>query len=224
MYNFDMVKSEKRFKDFISDKLQWGSCVIALIMLFSHLYQFFDSGHKIDCLIRVIFCGVYIPVVLITGRKFISWLFLIFGLTILQFSTFNNYSAFFIICLCCYWNPKLKYQIPVLIAYVISAIIVCTWHDKSVVHLVIHLVNCFCFYFMGMILFTSKAKTKKLQLTDDEHRILMVLSRGEQQKSIEFFSKNTVTKKINDAMIRNDCQTKEELLMKFIAEKKCIGI
>ena len=39
---------------------------------------------------------------------------------------------------------------------------------------------------------------------------------GKQQKEIDFFSKNTVTKKIRQAKERNHCLTNEELLLKYI--------
>ena len=46
--------------------------------------------------------------------------------------------------------------------------------------------------------------------------ILKELAKGKQQKEIDFFNKNTVTKKIRQAKERNRCLTNEELLLKYI--------
>ena len=57
-----------------------------------------------------------------------------------------------------------------------------------------------------------------LMLTDDERIVLRELANGKLQKEIVEFSENRVTQIIKNAMSRNNCKSKAELLQKFIRE------
>lgn len=67
--------------------------------------------------------------------------------------------------------------------------------------------------------FVILKRTKKaLQLTEDERSVLTQLAEGKLQKEVEPFTQNQVTQILKDAMSRNMCKTKQELLNKYIKE------
>ena len=65
----------------------------------------------------------------------------------------------------------------------------------------------------------SVNKPEKLNLTDDERKILNLKLQGKQQKEIDLFSQQTITAKIKSARERNLCETTEELMSKYSREK-----
>ena len=73
------------------------------------------------------------------------------------------------------------------------------------------------FYFCAKFVFDS-AKPKALLLTDDERAVLREMAGGKLQKQIDLFSQNTITKLLKNAMERNLCKTKAELLHKYLQE------
>ena len=77
--------------------------------------------------------------------------------------------------------------------------------------------NCILFYTLAKYLFATKVQATLL-LTDDERIVLEALAAGKLQKEITEFSENRVTQIIKNAMIRNGCKSKAELLQKYIAE------
>ena len=77
--------------------------------------------------------------------------------------------------------------------------------------------NCILFYTLAKYLFATKVQATLL-LTDDERTVLEELASGKLQKEITDFTENKVTQIIKNAMIRNACKTKAELLQKYITE------
>lgn len=61
----------------------------------------------------------------------------------------------------------------------------------------------------------KKIKRCNLNLTLDEIYILEELAKGKQQKEIRKFSKNTVTKKLKQARIRNKLTSTAELMLMY---------
>ena len=61
-------------------------------------------------------------------------------------------------------------------------------------------------------------KPEKLNLKDDEKKILTELKSGKLQKEIEGFSEQTITAKLKNARERNMCETTSELLAKYSLE------
>ena len=62
-------------------------------------------------------------------------------------------------------------------------------------------------------------KPETLNLTEDEKIILSELAKGKLQKQIEGYHQNTVTRHLKNAMERNLCKTKTELLQKYIVSE-----
>lgn len=210
---------KNRCNNFKSDKLQLISTMIAAFLLCCHVYQMHDSNFQIDCIIRVVFFSLYIPVVFFSGQKGVKIMLLILSLTLMQFSTFNNYGLFFLICLLCFWNGNKKSQWIYLTLYAVDVLVVCVRHDKTPIHLIIHYVNCTWLYCLMWLVTLTKFKIAKLKLTEDERKILEVLASGNQEKSIDFCSKNTITRKLDAAQKRNNCN-KTELIFKYMVETR----
>ena len=83
----------------------------------------------------------------------------------------------------------------------------------------------FCIHVIYTIMFGIKInyvfipkKTVKLILTKDENTVLEELAAGKLQKEIKQFTENQVTQIIKNAMSRNLCKSKAELLQKYITE------
>ena len=124
---------------------------------------------------------------------------------------------FAIIC-----TPKLT--IPALIIYGANIIPALVYRQNELPTIGIHVLNC-----IWIVIFIEfvviRKKLKALQLTEDERSVLNQLAEGKLQKEVEPFSQNQVTQILKDAMSRNLCKTKQELLNKYIAENhKLSGI
>ena len=86
----------------------------------------------------------------------------------------------------------------------------------------IHGMNCFLFYVCAKYLFAAIPQSTLL-LTDDERVVLRELAGGKLQKQIEQFSVNTVTKLLKNAMERNNCKSKTELLHRYLKENPSVS-
>lgn len=63
-------------------------------------------------------------------------------------------------------------------------------------------------------------KQKRLDLTDEEFRIISELCDGREIKQIDICSQNTVYVRLREARRRNNCVTNEELKTRFIADNQ----
>ncbi len=70
-------------------------------------------------------------------------------------------------------------------------------------------------YYSLKFLIKPSLLKRKLDLTVDETSILEELSNGKQQKEIEQFSQNTVSRKLKKARERNGVATTDELIKRF---------
>lgn len=78
----------------------------------------------------------------------------------------------------------------------------------------IHVIYCVMFHIKMDYVFETH-KPDKLNLTEDEKKILAELASGKLQKEIEHFSQPTITQKLKNARERNLCETTADLLAKF---------
>ena len=148
-------------------------------------------------------------------RKGFSISILIYAYVLLYFNNFYNYTSFLFVLFAIYCTPGIsKYA---LIIYALNVFVALAVKGCEILTLGIHSLNCFLFYTCAKYLFAAIAPTTLL-LTDDERVVLTELARGKLQKQIEQFSPNTVTKLLRNAMVRNNCTTKNELQQKFIKE------
>lgn len=207
-----------KFKRVKEDSFLFITVRVFAITFFLHLYQFYDSGFLTQPIIRAGFCVLYILSVFIWGRKG-SYFVLFLNANYLALTMdFQNYTAFIIIALLGMLIPKHKYHL--FLVYLADVIVVATLHDKTPVHIAIHLLNCTVLYYVLYFLMKPTTQKKKLNLTLDETLILDELLQGKQQKEIERFSQNTVTNKLKQAKMRNGIPTTEELLKIYLEIKE----
>lgn len=112
-------------------------------------------------------------------------------------------------------NPNLKKVAPWL--YLVNVFAAYTMKRLGITPFAIHLIYCVMFYTKITYVFAVN-KPERLNLTDDEKKILDELLAGKMQKEIELFSPQTITQKIKNARERNICETTAELLSLYSAE------
>lgn len=110
-----------------------------------------------------------------------------------------------------------KIEKPALILYALNLFIAFAVKQYAIMTLGINALNCILFYTLAKYLFASKVQSVLL-LTDDERTVLEELASGKLQKEIEQFTENQVTQIIKNAVSRNLCKSKAELLQKYIKE------
>lgn len=239
-----------RFQDFIFDSLQWGSCILNVILCLCMGYFYFDSDLVIP-LVYASFFLFYIIVVFFSGRRCIPVLYMLYCFGGVQDITFINLSAWFIVIGLSWYFPKWK--IPMMVIYGLEIFLVCFRHSKSVWHLLAHFAFCVVFYVAaesvkkklekeaveraGEALRGSVEKTiendikaslredlranmKRLELTEGEKAVVSQLAEGKMIKEVEGVSKNTKTDYIEAAMLRNGCRTKAELISLYSLEER----
>lgn len=106
--------------------------------------------------------------------------------------------------------------------YALNVFIAFAVKEREILTLGIHGMNCFLFYVCAKYLFAAIPQSTLL-LTDDERVVLRELAGGKLQKQIEQFSVNTVTKLLKNAMERNNCKSKTELLHRYLKENPTVS-
>lgn len=240
----------QRVVDFAGDYLQYGSCILNVILCYCMGYFYFDSSFCVP-LVYAAFFFLYIIVVFLTGRRCIPVMYLLYCFGGVQDITFINLTAWFIIIGLFWWFPKWKY--PMMVVYFLEIFFVCFRHSKSVWHLLAHFAFCVVFYVAaesvkrkiekeaveraGEALRASvekniemqvknalraelRANMKRLELTEGERGVVSQLAEGKMIKEVEGVSKNTKTDYIESAMLRNGCRTKAELISLYSLEER----
>ena len=240
----------KKFLDFSSDSLQWGSCILNVILCFCMGYFYFDSDYIIP-LVYAAFFFLYIIVVFLTGRRFIPVMYMLYCFGGVQDITFINLTGWFIVIGLSWWFPKWK--IPMMVIYGLEIFLVCFRHSKSVWHLLAHFAFCVVFYVVAESVKKKiekealeratndlrdsvekiiendikdalredlRANMKRLELTEGERVVVSQLAEGKMIKEVEGVSKNTKTDYIEAAMLRNGCRTKAELIAIYSLEER----
>jgi hypothetical protein len=82
--------------------------------------------------------------------------------------------------------------------------------DKEITHLLIHFATCAFFYVVYFYI-----NDNKLNLTEDEIKILEELKEKKMLKCCDSFSKNILTQKLKQARDRNGIDTNAELLARY---------
>lgn len=240
----------ERVKNFIQNRIEWGSCVLNLIMCVCMAYFYFDSELYAP-LIYSVFFFAYILFVFFFGEKVIPFLYLVYILFATQNITFINCTGFFIIISLVFLFPK--YYLYLYIFYGVEICLVCFRHQKSALHLLCHFAFCFVFWILAQ---TMKRKIEKdtieqekekiraevqaeisekirnelkdeiknsikpLDLTPGEENVLSQLADGKMIKEVEGVSKNTKTDYIESAMLKNGCKNKNELIALYSLNRR----
>lgn len=239
-----------RFKDFSKNPIEWGSCVLNLIMCVCMAYFYFDSELYAP-LVYSVFFFAYIFIVFFFGEKVIPFLYLVYILFATQNITFINCTGFFICTFLVLIFPK--QQIFIYSIYVLDIFLVCFRHGKSVWHLLCHFAFCLVFWIFAKVVkqkiekkaiekekmkiraeveaeISEKIRNelkeeirnsiKPLDLTSGEENVLSQLADGKMIKEVEGVSKNTKTDYIESAMLKNGCKNKNELIALYSLNRR----
>ncbi|MBO7714437.1 MAG: hypothetical protein J6S85_12750 [Methanobrevibacter sp.] len=205
---------KKRYEIIKSDKLLFSIFAIHLLLAFFHFaYTFYSDG--VQAILRCSFCFLIALATFFHLRKGFALSILLYGYVLLYFNNFFNYTSFLFLLFAVYCLPKI--QKPALILYALNVFIAFSIRDLKILAFGIHAKNCLLFYICAKYLFAT-ITPHILLLTNDERIVLDELAAGKLQKQIEQFSQNTVTRLLKNAMTRNKCNTKQELLNKYLNE------
>ncbi len=213
-----MLSLRKRNQVVNSDKVLLSIILIHLLLAFFHLAYSFYSEHC-QCYIRCGFCLLIAVNSFFFLRRGFSLSILAYGLVLLYFNNFYNYTSFLFVLFAIYCTPGIKKT--ALILYSLNVFIALAWKRCEIMTLGIHGMNCFLFYTCAKYLFAA-ITPRTLLLTDDERNVIREMANGKLQKEIETFSQNTITKLLKNAMERNLCKSKSELIHKYLKENPAI--
>jgi len=230
----------KKVESFIQDKKVVNLCVISLMLIGFHVYQYIDSGFRIEPLTRAIFYFINIVVLFIFGLKALPYTLVPFGIALALQMSFENYSAYILICSAILIKHDKRFTIISFLLYIISVFVVCTMHKKTGIHIAIHFLGCSFFTCIGLLIFESGAlfyykqykqnyqdiikKTfgdKKgnisgeLDLTTDEYFLLHeIVINCQPLKALG--KPNTISKRIQRCYERNGLKNTSELYDKYL--------
>lgn len=205
---------KKRWQILKSDKVLFAIFAIHILLVFFHCtYSFYTE--YLQCFIRAGFCFLIAASTFFFLRTGFSITILLYSYVLLYFNNFYNYTSFLFVLFAIYGTPKIKK--PAYMFYALNVFIAFAIKEREILTLGIHGMNCFLFYVCAKYLFAAIPQTTLL-LTDDERIVLRELAGGKLQKQIEQFSVNTVTKLLKNAMERNNCKSKTELIHKYLKE------
>ena len=201
----------KRFKDFIKNPIEWGSCVLNLIMCLCMGYFYFDSDYIVP-LVYAAFFFLYIIVVFLTGQRFIPVMYMLYCLGGVQNITFINLTGWFIVIglSWCF----LKWKRPMMVIYGLEIFLVCFRHSKSVWHLLAHFAFCVVFYV------AAESVRKKIEKEAVERAGEAL--RGSVEKTIENDIKDALREDLRANMKRLELTEGERAVVSQLAEGKMI--
>ena len=197
-----------------SDRVLFSVIIIHLLLVFFHCaYSFFTDYWQ--CYVRAGFCFLIAASTFLFLRKGFSITIALYAYVLLYFNRFFNYTSFLFVLFAIYSYPKIEK--PALVLYALNLFISFAIKQYAILTLGINGLNCILFYTLAKYLFATKVQSILL-LTDDERIVLEELAGGKLQKEITEFTENRVTQIIKNAMSRNMCKSKAELLQKYIKE------
>ena len=188
-----------------------------IVLIGLHCWEYFKNGTEYYWYLRAGGCFVIALCIFLFGRKGLSYGLIIFSCGLLYVNNFYNYATIFFMLTAIGANPKLGKSI--LWIYFINVVISFSLKNITITGFVIHLVYIRVFKKKINYVFAVN-KPDKLNLTDDERKIMDLKLEGKMQKEIDLFSQQTITAKIKSARERNLCETTEELMAKYAKEKE----
>ena len=186
-----------------------------LLLIVLHYYEYRTSEIEYYWYLRAGGCALISLGIFFFGRKGLAYGLLIFSCTLVYVNNFYNYATIFFMLIATGANPKLKKVAPWI--YLTNVIISFTLKNLNIVAFCIHIVYTFMFDIKINYIFAVN-RPEKLNLTDDERKILNELAKGKLQKQIDFCSEQTVSAKVKAARERNLCDNTNDLVNKYKAE------
>ena len=191
--------------------------LLHLLLIALHVYENYVGNIEYHWYLRAGGCGLISLGIFFFGRKGLAYGLLAFSCTLVYINNFYNYATIFFMLIACGANPKLNKFAP--FVYLINVFVAFTLKRLGIVPFVIHCIYIVMFHTKLKYVF-SIHKPNKLNLTDDERKILDLKLEGKMQKEIDLYSQQTITAKIKNARERNLCETTEELMAKYAQEKE----
>ena len=187
-------------------------CHLLLIVL--HYFEYRTTDVQYFWYLRAGGCALISVLIFFFGRIGLAYGLFIFSCTLVYINNFYNYATIFFMYIAIGANPKLRKIAPWI--YILNVIISYKLKNLDIIAFCIHCVYTVMFGIKINYVFIPN-KPEVLNLTEDEKIILEELAKGKLQKQIEGYHQNTVTKYLRNAMERNMCKTKTELLQKYMA-------
>lgn len=191
-----------------TDKARLLISVLTFCLAIFHSFQFVSSDYNLNCLLRICIYFVGSVSIVFLGRQALFVVLIITSLVASYFNSFVNFNSFFVVLLSCRLYRKTEKW--VLFLYVINEMIALLVQDKEITHLLIHFATCAFFYVVYFYI-----NDNKLNLTEDEIKILEELKEKKMLKCCDSFSKNILTQKLKQARDRNGIDTNAELLARY---------
>lgn len=207
------IKLKKHFSLIFSDTQFSWIFAASILMTICHVYMLIDSEYQIEPLIRVCYCFVWFPMALIFGRKWMPFQFLLIAFSVLYFNKWLNPTSFLLVAAVTFWYPK--YRVKLFVFYGAAVLVCLGIGNRNFAHMTLHCIYCLGVYFVLLGVKQSFRAQGCLVLTIDEKDILSQVANGKLKKEVTGYSKNTVTKKIQEAMDRNSCSTEGELVCRY---------
>ena len=189
--------------------------LLHLLLIALHVYENYVGEIEYYWYLRAGGCGLISLGIFFFGRKGLAYALLIYSCVLIYINNFYNYATIFFMLIACGANPKMKRFAQ--FTYIVNVFVAFTLKRLGIVPFVIHCIYIYMFKTKLQYVFKVN-KPSKLNLTDDERRILDELLTGKMQKEIDLFSPQTITAKIKSARERNLCDTTAELLTLYSAE------
>lgn len=160
-------------------------------------------------------CILIAALIFFFGRIGMAFGFMIYACSLIYVNTFYNYGTIFFMLIAVGAYPRIKHVGMVL--YLANVIISFSIQRLLPFSVAIHVVYIILFYLCTRYVYKVNSP-KKLNLNEDERKILDELLDGKLQKEIDLFSQPTITAKIKNAKERNMCETTAELLSLYMTE------
>lgn len=190
--------------------------LLHLLLIALHVYENIIGNIEYHWHLRAGGCSLIALGIFFMGRKGLSYGLMIYSCVLVYINNFYNYATIFFMLTAIGANPKLRKVAPWI--YLANVVISFTLKRLGIIPFLIHVVYVFMFYTKIKYVF-SVNKPTKLNLTDDERKILDELIAGKMQKEIELYSQQTITAKIKSARERNLCDSTPSLLAKYALEQ-----
>ncbi len=205
---------KKKYDALKADRAFFIICIIHLFLAFFHLVYSFCTDYW-QCYVRAGFCLFIALSIFLFRRPGFSVSVLLYAYTLLYFNNFYNYTSFVLVIFAIISTPK--FTIPALVLYGANLIPALVYRQNELPTIGIHVLNC-AWITIFVVLVIMKKAPGTLQLTDEETHVLIQLADGKLQKEIKEYSENQVTQIIKNAISRNQCKSKAELINRFIKE------
>lgn len=190
-------------------------CLFHLLLLALHVFDNYIGTVKYYWYIRASGCGLISLCIFLFGRKGLAFALLCYSCALIYINNFYNYASVFFMLISVGANPKLKNIAPWV--YLVNVVVSFTLKQLGIIPFLIHVAYIYMFQTKIKYVYTVN-KPNKLNITNDERKILDKLLEGKMQKEIDLFSQQTITAKIKSAKERNFCETTVELLTMYSSE------